>query len=130
MSTDAKQCPHCGRWCLKDNACAYIFSDGLDEHGKFLIGQGCGRSFCWRCGLKYCGHYTDAATGRKMRTARDVHDAACCVADPDFCPRTFCAGGHSAHCAPRTWPADVAAAHAACTPALCAVTRRATPPTE
>ena len=29
MSTDAKQCPWCERWALKDTACNYIFACGL-----------------------------------------------------------------------------------------------------
>ena len=51
---DAKQCPWCQRWCLKDNACDYIFACGLETRGTFVKGAGCGRSWCWRCGLKYC----------------------------------------------------------------------------
>lgn len=101
-ATTAKQCPWCARWCLKDNACAYIFACGLDEKGKFHVGQGCGRSWCWTCGLKYCGAYYDAATGLKCAGARDQHNA-CCAAEAGFSAEAYCKGGHSSHCAPRSF---------------------------
>ena len=39
-STDAKMCPWCGRWCLKDAACDYIFACGLDTRDGFIMGAG------------------------------------------------------------------------------------------
>ena len=40
-SGDAKQCPWCQRWCLKDAACDYIFACGLETKGTFVKGAGC-----------------------------------------------------------------------------------------
>lgn len=112
---DAKQCPWCARWCLKDSNCAYIFSCGLTDKGVFRVGEGCGRSWCWTCGLKYCGRYHDEVTGKKLASAKDVH-GACCEASEDFCAASFCAGGHSSHCAPRSMSSQL---HTSCTPTAC-----------
>lgn len=97
MSTDAKECPWCGRWALKDNACAYIFACGLDEKNIFHVGQGCGRSWCWTCGKKFCGHYYDASIGKKLAGAKDSHEQ-CCRAEEGFKAEDYCPGGHSSHC--------------------------------
>jgi len=107
-STDAKPCPWCGRWALKDDGCNYIFacglvSDGAFASGAFVIGAGCGRSWCWQCGLKYCGMYIDPATGKRLPSAKDTHDAHCCASEPGFRADLYCPGGHSPHCAPRRW---------------------------
>ena len=98
---DAKACPWCKRWCLKDNACSYIFACGLDEKNVFHKNHGCGRSWCWTCGKKYCGNYYDPATGVKLPYAKDNHDAICCGKEPGFSQEEFCEGGHSAHCGKR-----------------------------
>lgn len=95
--TDAKQCPWCLRWCLKDNACNYIFSCGLDSNNVFHIGQGCGRSWCWKCGKKFCGQYTDPITGKRLSSAKDVHDK-CCISEDGFIKSSYCPGGHNSHC--------------------------------
>ena len=100
-SKHAKQCPWCARWCLKDAACDYIFSCGMDFNSKFHIGAGCGRSWCWVCCKRYCGQYHDPATGLKLSTAKDNHNQSCCTSDPDFKKEDFCPGGHNPHCAPR-----------------------------
>ena len=102
LSEEAKICPWCGRWALKDNACDYIFACGLDSAGKFHIGAGCGRSWCWRCGKKYCSQYYDPVTGQRVPTAKDSHDANCCKSEHEFKQEDFCPGGHSGHCA-RRW---------------------------
>jgi hypothetical protein len=101
MSNDAKQCPWCARWCLKDTACNYIFACGLDAGRGFVIGSGCGRSWCWECGKKFCGQYHDEATGRRTETARDNHDAGCCVKEAGYKREDYCVGGHNSHCGPR-----------------------------
>ena len=101
MSSDAKQCPWCQRWALKDNACAYIFSCGLDEKKGFVVGAGCGKTWCWGCGLKFCGQYHDAATGAKFPGAKDNHDSECCAKEVGFKKEEFCAGGCSSHCGKR-----------------------------
>lgn len=102
-STDAKQCPWCERWCLKDAACNYIFACGLQtDSGAFTPGTGCGRSWCWECGKKFCGQYMDPTTGKKTTGAREHHDAACCRAEAGFSTATYCCGGHNSHCG-RRW---------------------------
>jgi hypothetical protein len=98
---DAKQCPWCKRWFLKDNACAYIFACGLDEKNRFHVGNGCGRSWCWNCGKKYCGQYYDEKTGQKLSTAKDHHDAFCCRGEEGFEKDEYCGGGCSGHCGSR-----------------------------
>lgn len=97
MSTDAKQCPWCERWCLKDAACNYIFACGLETNGKFKMGAGCGKSWCWQCGKKFCGQYINVATGNKAATAIETH-GACCYLAPDFKKEDYCPGGHNSHC--------------------------------
>ncbi len=98
---DAKTCPWCERWCLKDNACNYIFACGLVTEGKFVLGAGCGRSWCWECGKKFCGMYIDPATGQKKHDARESHNGECCMKDPDFKKEEYCCGGHNSHCEKR-----------------------------
>lgn len=98
---DAKQCPWCERWCLKDNACAYVFSCGLDVRRGFVVGAGCGKTWCWTCGKKYCGQYHDPATGQKLPGAKDHHDGSCCRAEAGFKEEDYCPGGHSGHCGKR-----------------------------
>jgi len=98
---DAKQCPWCERWCLKDNACNYIFACGLPTGSKFVVGGGCGRSWCWSCGKKFCGVYIDPMTGIKNKLAREQHNALCCESEPGFKESDFCPGGHNSHCEKR-----------------------------
>lgn len=97
---DAKQCPHCQRWALKDAACNYVFACGLTTEGVFKVGTGCGKSWCWQCGKKYCGIYMDPETGHKRADAKDMH-AACCATEEGFKQEDYCQGGHSPHCHPR-----------------------------
>lgn len=100
-SNDAKQCPWCQRWCLKDAACNYIFSCGLDTNGKFHHGGGCGKSWCWECGKKFCGQYTNMVTGHRLNTARDTHDVNCCKLEKGFVQDQYCPGNHNSHCEKR-----------------------------
>ena len=97
---DAKECPWCKRWCLKDNACNYIFACGLDTERGFQIGQGCGKSWCFGCGKKFCGQYHDPNTGAKLPGAKDSH-GNCCSLEPGFLKEEYCQGGCSSHCAKR-----------------------------
>ncbi len=101
MPDDPKQCPWCERWCLKDKSCNYIFSCGLEANGKFHIGAGCGRSWCWECGKKFCNQYSDPQTGIKLPSARDQHDSECCKKEKDFSKENYCCGGHNSHCEKR-----------------------------
>lgn len=99
---DAKQCPWCERWCLKDNACNYIFACGLPTGGSpFIIGTGCGKSWCWECGKKFCSQYIVAETGHKSATAKENHDAHCCRNEAGFTQDAYCGGGHNSHCGKR-----------------------------
>lgn len=100
MSTDAKQCPWCERWCLKDAACNYIFACGLETNGQFKMGAGCGKSWCWQCGKKFCGQYINVVTGIKAAGAIDTH-GSCCQLSAGFKKEDFCPGGHNSHCAAR-----------------------------
>jgi len=102
MSNDAKQCPWCQRWCLKDAACDYVFACGLETTGKFVVGAGCGRTWCWQCGKKYCCPYYDPTTGQRLPTAKDHHDPFCCKKEEGFKDIDYCPGGHSSHCG-RRW---------------------------
>jgi hypothetical protein len=74
---EAKQCPWCGRWALKDASCNYVFGCGLTAEG-FVVGAGCGKSWCWRCGKKFCGVYCDPRTGALCPGRKESHDALCC----------------------------------------------------
>jgi len=100
MSNDAKQCPWCKRWALKDAACNYIFACGLETNNKFTIGGGCGRSWCWECGKKFCGIYYDEKTGQKLPSAKE-HHSTCCMAEAEFKQDDYCPGGHNSHCEKR-----------------------------
>jgi hypothetical protein len=97
-SVDAKMCPWCERWCLKDTACNYIFACGLETNGKFHVGGGCGKSWCWECGKKFCGQYIDPTNGKRMSDARDNHDGGCCKNSVGFKQEEYCCGGHNSHC--------------------------------
>jgi hypothetical protein len=96
---DAKQCPWCERWCLKDDACNYIFACGLvSGSGKFVIGAGCGKSWCFECGKKFCGTYIDPLNGRKTSEAKEHHNNVCCKSEVGFKEEEYCCGGHNSHC--------------------------------
>jgi hypothetical protein len=92
---DAKECPWCGRWCLKNQSCNYIFACGLDENGVFYKDYGCGRSWCFKCGKKFCGFYY--INGIKNINAKDFH-STCCLMEKDFLQENYCSGGHDSHC--------------------------------
>lgn len=97
----AKQCPWCARWCLKDMACNYIFACGLQTNGIFIVGTGCGRSWCWECGKKFCGQYMNPETCKKCVDARENHNTECCVKESGFIQADYCSGGHNSHCEKR-----------------------------
>jgi len=98
---DAKQCPWCTRWCLKDDACNYIFACGLQTRGGFFVGAGCGKSWCWECGKKFCGQYINPTTGVKTPEAKENHNADCCKKEVGFIQDQYCPGGHNSHCEKR-----------------------------
>lgn len=86
---------------MKDAACNYVFACGLDEHGVFHVGAGCGRAWCWQCGGRFCTPLHDMWSGARLPTARTSHDAACCATERGYVREAYCAGGHNSHCAPR-----------------------------
>jgi len=97
----AKKCPFCPAVVVKDNNCNFVFACGESGEGVFHVGFGCGRAFCWQCGLKFCGLQYDPLTGQKLPTYKSQHDNVCCKQDPRFVQAEYCPGGHSSHCPPR-----------------------------
>lgn len=95
---EARECPWCKRWALKNISCNYIFACGLDFEGKFHVGLGCGRSWCFKCGGKFCGMYYNPETGKKNEGAIDNHTSDCCKKEHDFSELQYCQGGHDSHC--------------------------------
>lgn len=97
---NAKPCPHCGQWALKDDACSYIFACGLSTDGKFYSGIGCGRPWCWECGKRYCSQYIDVSTGAVI-SPRTSHDDKCCREEAERLGidySEYCQGPNHAHC--------------------------------
>lgn len=93
MSTDIQQCPHCGRYCVKDDNCNYVVC-GRAEANRFLPRHGCGRPFCFSCGKKLCGQMFDPETGALLDPNEDHNHPAgyegCDGAE-------YCPGGHNSH---------------------------------
>lgn len=96
----AKECPWCKRYCLKDNKCNYIFACGLTDKNTFTPGTGCGHSWCFECGKKFCGLYIDPDTGKKRHDAKEAH-SSCCISEIGFVQSDYCPGGHNSHCEKR-----------------------------
>lgn len=98
----AKKCPWCKRYVMKDDNCDYIFACGLDEHGVFHVGKGCGRAFCWKCADvegkgRVCGQQIDPLTGQKLLGYREHHDTECCTKEEGFVQSEYCSGGDNQH---------------------------------
>ena len=68
-----------------------------------MMGAGCGKSWCWECGKKFCGMYCDPRTGALCPDRKESHDALCCKQDVGFSHAAYCCGGHNSHCEAR-WP--------------------------
>ncbi len=100
LPKDVKICPHCGEMFCKDENCTFVYC-GLGGDDVFRVGFGCGRSFCFACGKKYCGMHYDPKTGAKLTTYSSQHTNTCCLAEPGFQQDDYCPGGHSTHCATR-----------------------------
>jgi hypothetical protein len=94
-----KCCPWCGFAFEKDENCSFVYC-GLLGDGNFTS-FGCGRSFCWTCGKKYCGLHYDTETRQKLSTFKSQHDTNCCEQEKGFIQDSYCPGGHSSHCAKR-----------------------------
>jgi len=97
---EARQCPWCERWCLKDKSCNYIFACGLNSDNIFVLKGGCGRSWCFKCGKKFCGLFIDPETGIKCKDAKMNH-SNCCENESGFLKNDYCCGGHNSHCEKR-----------------------------
>lgn len=98
---NAKKCPWCFRWALKDQACNHVIC-GVDTKRAFVVGHGCGRQFCFLCGKKLCARIHNPDTG-KREPGRTSHTAICCAhTEPDFDRSQYCPGGHNSHC-PKRW---------------------------
>lgn len=101
-SQDAKQCPHCNRWALKqEKSCNFIFACGLSSSNIFVKDSGCGKSWCFECGKKFCGQYIDLVTCKKSKSAIEEHTSECCPKDTLFSKELYCSGGHDSHCKKR-----------------------------
>ena len=96
---DAKQCPWCERWCLKDSNCNYVVC-GRDSRSRFCVGQGCGRAWCYHCGKKLCGRVFDDA-GQLLDSNEDHDHGHQPTPDDPCCGPEYCEGGHNSHKAPR-----------------------------
>ena len=94
-SQDAKVCPWCARWCLKDSHCNYVVC-GREMRDGFRAGMGCGHAFCFECGKKLCGRmYSEAGALLNPNEDHD-HGHTPTTADPCAGPE-YCPGGHNAH---------------------------------
>ena len=96
---DAKQCPRCARWAVKDAACNYVVC-GRDHDRGFVAGSGCGWAWCFACGKKQCRRLFQE-DGTPTGASED-HDAACCTREEGFNTEEYCGGGHNSHC-PKRW---------------------------
>lgn len=95
LGDDAKECPHCGQYAMKDEHCNFVVC-GRDEHKRFQIGAGCGKPWCYQCGKKLCGQMYAKTTGVALNLdeRHDHHSPATIAAcsGTDYCP-----GGHNSH---------------------------------
>ena len=66
-----------------------------------MVGAGCGRSWCFECGKKFCAQYIDPATGIKASGARESHNKQCCTTEVGFNQNDYCPGNHNSHCEKR-----------------------------
>lgn len=93
---ESMTCPWCLRPALKDRGCNFVVC-GRTCTG-FLVGGGCGRAWCFRCGKKLCGRmYDDSGALVDSNEDHNVggghnpsEDDPC--DGPDYCP-----GGHNSH---------------------------------
>ena len=96
MSDVAKQCPWCGRWCIKDDRCNYVVC-GRVEVGVFVVGGGCGKAWCFECGGKLCGRMFCEETGELLNPDEDHNHAGNPEARLACSGPGFCQGGHNSH---------------------------------
>lgn len=91
---DAKQCPWCMQWALKDAACNWVCC-GDDTRDGFVAGAGCGQQWCFECGKKLCGRLFNS-DGQKQNVLTN-HNAECCKTEEGFKQEEYCPGGHNSH---------------------------------
>mgnify|MGYP002828003512 FL=1 len=93
---DAKACPWCGRYALKDDACNYVVC-GRGERG-FQLHCGCARAWCFQCGKKLCGPpMYDLNSGVQLHANED-HDHPEGSQEAKECSGVeYCPGGHNSH---------------------------------
>ena len=90
-----KQCPWCERYSVKDEACNYVVCGRTAE--GFVLGHGCGRAWCFHCGLRLCGRMYDEQTGA-MLCANENHNHPRGSPEHEVCNGPgYCPGGHNAH---------------------------------
>ena len=96
-SEKVAQCPWCERYALKSpRSCNYVIC-GRQADGRFVVGAGCGRCWCFLCEKKLCRQMYDAQTGRQLSTD-ECHDHAPGSAEFLACSgEDFCPGGHDSH---------------------------------
>lgn len=92
----AKQCPWCKRWSLKDEQCNYVVC-GRPEIGRFVLGAGCGRAWCFACEGKLCGRMFCGETGAMLDPNEDHNHNNDPEAKTTCSEEGFCSGGHNSH---------------------------------
>lgn len=95
----AQICPWCERWALKDEHCNHVIC-GVQARDGFAVGSGCGRQFCFQCGLRLCGQVY-GEVGKHLPNVPTQHNK-CCVVEASGCgldvKTDYCPGGHNSHC--------------------------------
>ncbi len=92
---DCRQCPWCHRFAIKDDACMYVVC-GRDHRG-FNLGMGCGRAWCFKCGLKLCGRMYCDTTGAMLDANEDHNHTPGTEAHAACNGEGYCLGGHNSH---------------------------------
>lgn len=104
--TDAKQCPWCSRWALKDEACNWVccglVRDETTRADAFMHGMGCGRQWCFHCGKRLCTLlYSPDGPDAPRLSGHVNHTHACCSAEAAAhgveYGTHYCPGGHNSH---------------------------------
>src|SRR4051812_48142056 len=96
-SDPVRQCPWCQRLCLKTvRSCNHVVC-GVDDSGKFQVGCGCGRQFCFQCEGKLCGLvYREDGTGTGASQSHNAGQHNPTTEEP--CDgEGWCPGKHNSH---------------------------------
>jgi hypothetical protein len=98
------QCPWCGRRAAKDMACNWVccgLARDADGRERFHVGMGCGRQWCFKCGLRLCSPMFDDKSGARLPSTPTHHGYACCAAEAAVLGKrpqdAYCPGGHNSH---------------------------------